>query len=134
MVCLTIFAVSCSSEDEQVTSPAYSKEQLIGTWREYKAFDDNEWVYDDIEFVEWGFSYGHAGYWNCYKIDGEKYQMEWNLNGNQLIIIERDITKIYTDTYTIEKLTDTELVVWIKVVDPEEGIWEVTRYFKRVGY
>lgn len=82
---------------------------------------------------EWGFSLGHSGYWRTYRISENKYEMEWNLNGNQLVIMEHDITKIYTDIYTIKQLSETDLI--ISEIEEEEGaVFENIRYFKRTSY
>lgn len=132
ILCAVSFA-SCGDDDDDVN---VSKSALIGTWESvwetgYDKYgsDIDRWdeAYTDerVKFEEDGtmtvYEY-HGSGWNY------EFSADWTLSGNKIILKAGN----ETESATIEKLTDTELIVSTLEKGVDDG--EAYEYYSRVTY
>lgn len=121
---------ACSSDDDG--GSGNYEELIVGSWKIVKEYEGGEWdIYDPDEIEDiYFFGPNGTGYnegWETF--DGNLYDWEdeftYELSGNRLTISYESYSE--TDSWVIEKLTDTELVVQ----EEEDGDVEEKIYFTR---
>lgn len=126
-VCGALTFAGCSTGKDNDVDP----EQLTGKWECYKTYCEsyNEW---DTEFGEgidlWIFEFRDNGTGAC--LDGDLYTDPWeeitySIDGQMLTVFYPSDN--YSETWRIDKLTSSELVL----AQDEEDHWDII-YFKRI--
>lgn len=88
---------ACKDDDDE----SINREQIIGTWETVSVTDGNETYPYDPGVMRLTFQADGKG--TVIEEDGETDSFTWTLNG--------DILTINADSYKIEKLTSTEVVL-----------------------
>lgn len=139
VVLLTFCIYSCSNDDEDSVG---SREMLIGTWNGI-SYLSQEWENGEltenniedfvngtnrfsIEFKEDG-TYQTIGTYldpeGHFAPSTTKNTGTWSYSGNKLTLDEdADVEKYPTETWTVTKMTETELSYEIRVKSKEDGI------------
>ena len=116
LICGTTVFTACSSGDDDVKDNELTIEKLVGVWvTDYSQSGtkgDLSWnrVVEDYKFDADG-----TGYYECYRLDGEKYvdassvrdndSLHFTINGNTVTITGDENNMVQTLTYADGKLT-----------------------------
>jgi uncharacterized protein (TIGR03066 family) len=112
-VAVAVFGGAATADDKKPDKASDNAKLIVGTWEVTKGDDRNEVaIGDGFEFSKDGrFKATHTG------SDGkvESHEATYEIDGDQLTATYKGSgSKSITKTYTIKKLTDTELVLAYK--------------------